>query len=111
MGKAHYRGKDLTEVRSLQRKLVPDVVGSDEYKPTSLHGIANRAKACKHHRFRDLYRCLNAEFLLDCWHGLNKDAAGGVDGETVEIYQVELEANIQDLSERLKTKRYHAKLV
>ena len=111
MGKAHYRGKDLTEVRSLQRKLVPDVVGSDEYKPTSLQGIANRAKACKHHRFRDLYRCLNAEFLLDCWHGLNKDAAGGVDGETVEIYQVELEANIQDLSERLKTKRYHAKLV
>ena len=111
MGKAHYRGKDLTEVRSLQRKLVPDVVGSDEYKPTSLQGIANRAKACKHHRFRDLYRCLNAEFLLDCWHDLNKDAASGVDGETVETYQVELEANIQDLTERLKTKRYRAKLV
>jgi len=111
MGKAHYRGKDLTEVRSLQRKLVPDVVGSDEHKPTSLQGIANRAKACKHHRFRDLYRCLNAEFLLDCWHDLNKDAVGGVDGETVETYQAELEANIQDLTERLKTKRYRAKLV
>jgi len=87
------------------------VVGSDEYKPSSLQGIANRAKAFKHHRFRDLYRCLNAEFLLDCWHDLNKDAAGGVDGETVETYQAELEANIQDLSERLKTKRYRAKLV
>jgi hypothetical protein len=24
VGKAHYMGKDLTEVRSLQRKLVPD---------------------------------------------------------------------------------------
>jgi len=27
VGKAHYRGKDLTEVRSLQRKLVPDMSG------------------------------------------------------------------------------------
>lgn len=27
MGKAHYKGKDLTEVRSPQRKFVPDVSG------------------------------------------------------------------------------------
>jgi len=27
VGKAHYKGKDLTEVRSPQRKLVPDIVG------------------------------------------------------------------------------------
>ena len=27
VGKAHYRGKDLTEVRSLSRKLVPDMSG------------------------------------------------------------------------------------
>jgi len=27
VGKAHYRGKDLTEGRSLQRKLVPDMSG------------------------------------------------------------------------------------
>jgi hypothetical protein len=42
VGKAHYRGKDLTEVRSPQRKLVPDTVGPDEHEPTSLRGIALR---------------------------------------------------------------------
>ena len=34
-------GKDLTEVRSPQRKLVPDSVGSEQHEPTSLRGIAS----------------------------------------------------------------------
>ena len=41
-GKAAYMGKALTEVRSPQRKLLPDIVGSDHRKPTSLRAIANR---------------------------------------------------------------------
>ncbi len=86
-------------------------VGSDQHKPTSLQGIANRAKACKHHRFRDLYRLINAELLLESWWDLNKDAASGVDGVTAEEYQIDLEANLKGLAERLKTKRYRAKLV
>ena len=90
---------------------MPDTVGSDQHKPTSLRGIANRAKACKHHRFRDLYRNLNAEFLLSCWGNLNKAAASGVDEVTAQAYQENLEVNIQALVERLKTKRYRAKLV
>lgn len=61
---------------------MPDTVGSDNQKPPSLRGRANKAKADKRHRFRDLYRCLNVEFLLDCWSDLHKDAASGVDGET-----------------------------
>ncbi|PKN23738.1 MAG: hypothetical protein CVU64_23750 [Deltaproteobacteria bacterium HGW-Deltaproteobacteria-21] len=40
-----YMGKDLTEVRSLQGKLAPDMVGSDKRKPTSLQGIAKKVKA------------------------------------------------------------------
>ena len=40
-------GKDLTEVRSSQRKLAPDTVGSDKRKPTSLRGIANKAKSVR----------------------------------------------------------------
>ncbi len=88
-----------------------DTVGPENHKPTSLRGIANRAKACKHHRFRDLYRTLNAEFLLHCWGDLNKSAASGVDEMTAEAYEQDLEENIQALVERLKTKRYRAKLV
>ena len=85
--------------------------GLDKHEPTSLQGIAERAKASKDHRFQNLYQCLNAEFLLECWHDLNKDAASGVDGITAAQYQAGLEANIQDLVWRLKSKCYRAKLV
>ena len=111
MGKAHYKGKALTGVRSLQRKLTPDNVGSEKREPTSLRGIANKAKTNKRHRFRDLYGCLNAELLLYCWHDLNKDAASGVDKVTAAEYAENLHANIEALADRLKTKRYRAKLV
>ena len=110
-GKARHMGKDLTEVRSPQRKLVPDNVGLEQYEPTSLRGIAIKAKACGKHRFRDLYRCLNAPFLMDCWKDLNKDAASGVDKVTAAAYGENLRANIEALEMRLKAKRYRAKLV
>ena len=111
MGKAHYKGKDLTEVRSAQRKLVPDNVGLDKYEQTSLRAIAIKAKARAKHRFQDLYRCLNAQLLMDCWQDLNKHAASGVDEVTAQAYEENLAANIQDLAKRLKDKRYRAKLV
>lgn len=111
VGKAHYMGKDLTEVRSPQRKLVPDKVGLGQCERTSLLGIAIKAKACGKHRFRDLYRCLNVQFLTNCWKDLNKDAASDVDKVTAGAYGENLEANIQSLEKRLKDKRYRAKLV
>jgi retron-type reverse transcriptase len=54
---------------------------------------------------------VNAELLMHCWHGLNKDAASGVDGVTAEIYAANLEGHITDLAERVKAGRYRAKLV
>jgi RNA-directed DNA polymerase len=54
---------------------------------------------------------VNAELLMHCWHGLNKDAASGVDGLTAETYAANLEGNITDLAERVKAGRYRAKLV
>jgi RNA-directed DNA polymerase len=111
VGKAHYMGKDLTEVRSPQRKLAPDKVGLEQCEQTSLRGIATKAKARAAHRFQDLYRFLNAQFLMDCWKDLNKDAASGVDKMTAEAYGENLEANIENLAKRLKEKRYRAKLV
>jgi RNA-directed DNA polymerase len=100
----------LTEVRSPQRQLSPDSVGPDKAESTFLRGIANKAKADKQHRFRDLYRCLNVDFLLACWLDLNKDAASGVDRVTA-AYAADLQGNIEALVERLKRKRYRAKLV
>ena len=111
VGKTHYTGKDLTEVRSPQRKLVPDNVGLGQYEQTSLRGIAIKAKENGKHRFQDLYRCLSAPFLQACWMDLNKNAASGVDKVRAQAYEENLKANIRSLAERLKAKRYRAKLV
>jgi group II intron reverse transcriptase/maturase len=104
-------GKDWTEVRSPHRPLAPDIVGPEQREPTFLRAIANKAKADKRHRFRDLYRYLNEELLLHCWDELNKGAASGVDEVTALDYVAELQANITGLVQRLKTKRYRTKLV
>jgi RNA-directed DNA polymerase len=106
-----HMGKDLTEVGSPHRPLVPDEVGPDRHEPTFLRGIAIKAKADKRHRFQDLYGCLDAELLLHCWNDLNKDAASGVDGVTAGEYEQDLHANLQALEERLRTKRYRAQRV
>jgi RNA-directed DNA polymerase len=111
MGKAHYMGKDLTEVRSSHRQLVPDSVGPEHHEPTFLRAIAIKAKTQKQHRFRDLYRYLDADLLRHCWRDLNKRAASGVDGMTASEYAEELDTRIEALAERLKTKRYRTRLV
>jgi group II intron reverse transcriptase/maturase len=90
---------------------MPDIEGLEKREPTSLQGIAMRASACKDHRFQNLYGMLNEALLLDCWSDLNKKSASGVDGVSAEAYEENLYANIQDLVERLKTKRYRARLV
>src|SRR5882724_2143714 len=78
---------------------------------TSLLGIAKKARSDKRYRFRNLYRELNEELLLDSWRLLRKDAALGVDGVSAAEYEANLEENIHQLVERLKRKSYRAKLV
>src|SRR6266550_487516 len=78
---------------------------------TSLLGIAKKAESDKRYRFRNLYRELNEELLLDSWRLLRKDAALGVDRISAAEYEANLDENIQQLVERLKRKSYRAKLV
>src|SRR6185369_13450773 len=79
--------------------------------PTSLLEIANKAQSEKRYRFRNLYRELNEELLLDSWRLLRKDAALGVDRVSAAEYEANLAENVHQLVERLKRKRYRAKLV
>jgi RNA-directed DNA polymerase len=78
---------------------------------TSLHGIAEAAKQHKRKRFRSLYSCFNRVLLEQSYGEMNKNEAAGVDGVTYEEYGKDLGANLLDLEDRLKGKRYHAKLV
>lgn len=104
-------GKDVTGVRSPQRKLKPDNAGLGKDEQTSLRGIAQTAKAKKQHRFRNLYGMLTHAALFNAWRSLNKKAASGVDKVTAKQYEEDLAGNLEDLLDRLKRKRYKTKLV
>jgi RNA-directed DNA polymerase len=78
---------------------------------TSLEAISKKAGKEMKYRFRNLYRMLNEEALLESWRMLNKKAAAGVDGIDYAEYGKNLKANIINLVERLKQKKYKAKLV
>jgi group II intron reverse transcriptase/maturase len=54
---------------------------------------------------------LNEEVLRESGRGIKKHAASGVDQISAQDYEQQLEENIRDLVERLKQKRYRAKLV
>jgi group II intron reverse transcriptase/maturase len=58
-----------------------------------------------------LYRRLNEDVLRLCFYQLRRDAASGVDGETFQTYERNLDANLADLVGRLKRKAYRARLV
>jgi len=78
---------------------------------TSLLGIAKKAKSERRYRFRNLYRELDERLLQDSWRLIRKDAAYGVERVSAAEYEANLEENIRQLVERLKRKRYRAKLV
>jgi RNA-directed DNA polymerase len=78
---------------------------------TSLRGISNRAAKDKRHRFGNLYGLLNEDFLKWCFWQLKRDAAPGIDLVGFYEYRENLDENIGDLVNRLKQKRYRAKLV
>jgi RNA-directed DNA polymerase len=78
---------------------------------TSLRRIAIRAASHKKHRFGDLYGLLNEANLSWCWQFLKRAAAPGIDRVDYREYQTNPDTNIHDLVERLKGKRYRARLV
>ncbi|MDQ3773920.1 MAG: hypothetical protein M3461_05920 [Pseudomonadota bacterium] len=49
--------------------------------------------------------------LKEAWRGLNKSAVSGIDRVMARDYEQEPDANIEDLVERLKGKRYRARAV
>jgi RNA-directed DNA polymerase len=90
---------------------MPDIVGLEHTKPTSLQAIADKAKAKRTHRFGNLYRELNEVLFTDSWRRLNKSAAAGVDRVKARDYKKDLQHNILAVVNRLKQKRYRTKLV
>jgi RNA-directed DNA polymerase len=73
---------------------------------TKLESLTLRAREDPKCKFRSLAHLLSEEFLKECFWELKRDKASGIDGVTVEEYEVNLEENLKDLVGRLKAKRY-----
>ena len=71
-----------------------------------LNLIAVKAKRDKRYKFTSLVHHINEANLVRCYRELKRKSAGGIDNVTVEEYGQNLEKNIQELVERLKSKRY-----
>lgn len=76
-----------------------------------LNLIAEKAKRDKRFKFTSLVHHINEGNLARCYKELKRESAGGIDNITVEEYGRDLEKNLKDLVERLKTKRYRPKPV
>jgi len=75
---------------------------------TQLDRIAAKAKTDRKLRFTSLAHLLTPEFLKETWGRLNRRGASGVDGESTEQFERDLESRVQDLHRRLKTGTYQA---
>ena len=73
---------------------------------TGLRKVTERAKREPAARFNSLAHLIDEELLAGVYRRLRRDAAVGVDGITKEKYGQDLERNLKDLHERLRTRRY-----
>ena len=73
---------------------------------TGLQKVAERAKREPAGRFHSLAHLIDEELLAGVYRRLRGDAAVGVDGIAKEQYGQDLQSNLRDLHERLRTKRY-----
>src|SRR5260363_151909 len=73
--------------------------------------ITEKATRDKRLKFTSWVHHINVANLAQCYRALKRDKACGMDGVTVEAYGTNLEENLHDLVERMKTKRYRPKPV
>ena len=59
-------------------------------------------------RFTSLAHLLTPEFLKETWGTINRRGAGGVDGESIEQFESELEQRVQEICARLRAGAYRA---
>jgi RNA-directed DNA polymerase len=73
---------------------------------TKLNILTNRAKENSKLRFTSLIHLINEGSLLECLGELKANKAPGIDGVRLEEYEVNKEANIKCLIDRMKLWKY-----
>jgi RNA-directed DNA polymerase len=75
---------------------------------TKLQRIADLAREAPERAFLSLAHHIDVEFLREAFRRTRKDGATGVDGQTGEDYEEQLEENLRSLLDRFKSGRYKA---
>ena len=75
---------------------------------TQLVQIAKKAELDRKVRFTSLAHLLTPEFLKETWGTINRRGAAGVDGESIEQFESELEQRIQEICAQLRAGAYRA---
>ncbi len=75
---------------------------------TKLQRIAERARKSPEMVFTSLAHHIDIEWLREAYRRTRKDGAPGIDGQTAEAYAEDLDENLRDLLERMKSGRYQA---
>lgn len=78
---------------------------------TKLQRIAEQAVQYPDGNFRSLARLIDVDFLREAFKQTNPKGSPGDDGETWRSYATNLDENLGDLHERMKTGRYRAQPV
>jgi RNA-directed DNA polymerase len=106
MGKEQTVESSEQSTHALEGKQVPTKSVS-----RTLLELTQKAKRDRKYRFRSLYREIDLRMLYDSFGQLRRKAGVGVDGVDYAEYEKDLDANLRDLLERLKTQRYRAKQI
>ncbi len=114
--KAEGPAAEVVEGRGLAKGNLPESnvhrTQSREGRPSALERVRQAARRDGKQRFTALlHHVYDIERLRSAYFGLKRDAAAGVDGETWQHYGEQLEANLEDLSARLKRGAYRARPV
>jgi RNA-directed DNA polymerase len=75
---------------------------------TKLDGIATKAKSQTKLRFTALAHLITPAFLVETWRQMNRRGASGVDRETTQEFERNLDQRCQDIVDRLKARQYQA---
>jgi group II intron reverse transcriptase/maturase len=81
---------------------------SSQTVSTKLQRIAEQAVRNPEWVFTTLAHLIDVDFLKEAYRRTRKDAQPGVDGVTAEAYSKNLDENLRNLHERLRTGRYKA---
>ena len=75
---------------------------------TKQQWIAEQARAHPGRVFTSLHHLIDIDWMREAFRRTRKDGASGIDGITAADYKTDLEANLEDLLNRLKSGRYAA---